>query len=137
MHWNGTSWTRTPSGTMQQLLGVGGSAANAVWAVGGTNFGTDGTAGVIVRWDGTSWSLVWDSSTAQTGRIGRLWDVWSSGPDDAWAVGDGGLVVHWDGAVWSLVASGTTTTFQGVWGSGADDVWAVGDRSVVLRRRGR
>lgn len=55
--WNGEGWVRwtTPTSQQVQLLGVGGSAVNAVTAVGVTSNGT-GYQPVIFRYDGNSWT---------------------------------------------------------------------------------
>jgi hypothetical protein len=42
LRWNGTSWSSVTSGTKSWLLGVWGSGANDVWAV--------GESGTILRW---------------------------------------------------------------------------------------
>lgn len=99
---------RVPSGTSEGLLGVWGTSATDVWAVGG--------GGTILHWDGMAWSPV-TSGTAQ-----NLLQVWAASADDAWATGDG-VILHWDGTTWSTAVDEPGTTFSGVWGSGPDDVW--------------
>jgi hypothetical protein len=57
LHWNGTSWTRTPvpsPGTApvdDALTGVSAQSADNVWAVGDTV-----SSVLIVHWNGTAWS---------------------------------------------------------------------------------
>ena len=137
------------------LLGVWGSSATDVWAV--------GDAGTIVHWDGSGYSIVqkgyglrsvwgiaandvwavgysgtilhWDGSAwSSVPGGGTIWlqRVWGVAANDAWAVGYGGTILHWDGSAWSSVASGTTSNLYGVWGSGAADVWAVGASGTIL-----
>ncbi len=110
--WPVTGWNAPPVG----LLGVWGSAANDVWAV--------GYGGLILHWDGIAWSSV------ASGTPYALHGIWGSGASDVWAVGYGGAIVHWNGTRWSTVASGTTDALEAVSGSGPDDVWAVGASQV-------
>ena len=48
IHWDGSAWTKFPSGTFQRLTAVWGHAPNDVWAVGYAN--------TILHWDGVVWS---------------------------------------------------------------------------------
>jgi hypothetical protein len=104
-----------------EIIGVWGIDAGNVWAV--------GTAGAIMRWNGSSWDLQESNTTSD------LHAVWASAPNDAWAVGSGGTIVHWNGTEWQPVASGTSTDLLSIWGSSASDIWAVGsvDSGIILR----
>lgn len=124
LHWDGTDWSLSPSGTVgpsyrSHLQAVWGARPNAVWAAGG-----DGT---ILRWDGREWQAV-ESSTRD-----RIDGLWGSGEDDVWAAGYMGIQ-HWDGERWSTVDD--TPYLQAVSGSGPDDVWVVGDYGTVLHWNG-
>jgi hypothetical protein len=91
VHWNGTTWTLTPSGTITDAFtGIWGSGPDDVWAV--------GYKGTIVHWNGLAWSIATHAPTS-------LGAVWASGAGDAWAVGTNGTILHWDGATWSAVSN--------------------------------
>jgi hypothetical protein len=81
LHFNGTTWSSVSSGTTQDLIGVWGTFASDVWAVGTTN-------GTILHYNGTSWSSI-ASGTTQF-----LAGVWGTSSSDVWAVGGGGTILH-------------------------------------------
>jgi hypothetical protein len=110
------------------FAGLGGSAANDVWTVGGS---TSTGAAAIAHWNGVAWSI----SSGPAGAA-PLASVWSSDPADVWAVGDRGTTVRWNGSSWSDVASATTASLASVWGSAADDVWAVGHGGTIQHWNG-
>ncbi|HET6149310.1 MAG TPA: hypothetical protein VFH68_17365 [Polyangia bacterium] len=97
------------------LLDVGGSAANDVWAV--------GTGGTFMHWDGRRWTRT-PSPTRDP-----ITSVWASGVDNAWAAA-GRRMLHWDGRRWEEAAI-VRTKFGKLWGSGARDLWATGGEGEV------
>jgi hypothetical protein len=131
LHFDGSAWsgvvlgpadqyTQTDAGTpvfaTWPLRGLGGSAANDVWAVGNNR---------ALHFDGSAWSATPISEPSVA-----LYAVGSNGPSDAWAVGNispnRGLVMHWDGTSWSrLQIQPDFTGFdgEGLWVSGTNDVW--------------
>lgn len=120
VHWDGASWSVSPSGILgpsysMHLHAVWGARADEVWAVGGE--------GTILRWNGLAWTSV------ESGTREGLEGVWGSRADDVWAVGYGGIQ-HWDGESWST--SDGTWGLHAVSGQSARDVWAVGDHGTVL-----
>ncbi len=140
-HWNGTKWSNQPlvpsvlppaaTGTYgADLVAIWGTGPNDVWAVGsqsGGGYQVDPT-GVIVHWNGTTWSNV------AIGTTSALSGIWGSGSNDVWAVGQKGTILHWNGSSWTVSASGVTRPLDAVWGSGPGDVWVVGgphDGNVV------
>jgi hypothetical protein len=129
MHWNGAVWTIVDSpnytfpGAYNALLDVSAASAGDVWAVGGSPFGGVSGRGLLLHFDGVSWSLqpgppnfeFWASST-RTGVVAvSANDVWAVGDYDAW---------HFDGSTWTVPASGAQFAADVHAGSGA--VWAVG-----------
>ncbi|MGH2636314.1 MAG: hypothetical protein ACRDHU_09265, partial [Actinomycetota bacterium] len=60
--WNGSTWGIVPSpnvGAQNHLLGVRAFSTNDAWAVGSHNVpGTLNFATLVMRWDGSRWSLV-------------------------------------------------------------------------------
>lgn len=94
------------------LWGLWGTSASDVWTV--------GENGVILRWNGASWT----QATALAGTTG-LNAVWGSGARDVWFAGDGGLLIHFDGTTFTAsTLSPAVGTVYGLWGSGASDIWA-------------
>jgi hypothetical protein len=107
--------------------GVWGSAANDVYAVGGSS---STGAGTVAHWNGVAWSIVRSEPKKP------LLAVWGSGHDDVWAVGERGTTIHSDGSTWMAKVSGTTESLQSVWGSGPGDVWAVGHGGTIRHWNG-
>jgi hypothetical protein len=57
VRWNGREWARvTITASTAQLTGIGFSAANYGWAVGGASLTSGGTRTVILHWNGRNWS---------------------------------------------------------------------------------
>ena len=158
LHWDGSSWTRTPTpdvaaqdGDFGHLLGVAAVASDDVWAVGiaadqpGTFGGGD--RALIEHWDGQRW-IVSETLPADS----RLVSVVGLSPDEAWAVGSTGhsgtfepLVLRWDGTRWEEVPTGVTgqASLSDISESPSGDLWAVGlseenghGRTLTLRCAG-
>jgi hypothetical protein len=89
LHWNGRKWTAVPSpspggpGARDELAGVNVSSARNAWAV-GTSFTASGTRPLILRWNGTRWSI---AATPAPGGGAGLNGVGASSDSSAWAVG--------------------------------------------------
>lgn len=156
MHWDGVQWT-TVSGPnlgtgVSNLFDVKMIASDNVLAVGTYNE-SSGAMGkpLLMRWNGTEWSLVPDiPALADDGWLNAI-DALSA--NDIWAVGgycvlncDGRttLTMHWDGTSWSIVPGTdpdpTQRTIDGIRDismSQSNDVWAMDiDRvstSIVVR----
>ncbi len=102
------------------LRDVWSAGDGVVWAVGWKDRLLTDADGVILRWDGTTWT---EHSTIPL----RLHAVWGSSPTDIWVGGDSGLF-HGTGPssaqiTWTKVRSEPIVS---IWGSSANDVWAVG-----------
>lgn len=114
VHSTGNNWNIVESPTQQNLVGMWGSAANDIYAVGAQ----------LLHYDGTAWSLLRNNPGEQ------LVDVWGSGAADVWVVGKtaskASLLLHFDGHVWSLVRSQSGETLSSVWSASASDVWVAG-----------
>jgi len=131
--WDGETWAVSSDeaslGTAA-LLGIDGSGADDVWAVGWSTdgFGRDTLA---AHFDGTSWDVM---SSAPDGELS---DVRVLADDDVWAVGSLGnpdfveehaTAMHWDGSAWTQVAvpaGGGRSGLTAIAGT-ADDLWAAG-----------
>jgi hypothetical protein len=132
LHCRSSACSNESSGGAGALLGVWGSSATNVFAV--------GDDGRIVRYNGTSWSPM-QSGTGRT-----LARVSGSGPNDVWALGDSTLL-HFDGTNWSNVSmTGDLSRFRsfvpnalqrsqgfnfplGAWSLG---LWARGPKEVYI-----
>ncbi|HEY3750176.1 MAG TPA: hypothetical protein VGL80_13330 [Pseudonocardiaceae bacterium] len=142
--WTGTEWTdqELPQvAPMWSLSGLGGVAADDLWAVGAVH-ATDGPPVALHR-DGAKWVSV--PVPLPGNGDGRLNDVWALASDDVWAsgywrrAGERGrlpLLVRWDGTTWSTteVPAGTAQVRQLI--TTEDGLCAIGsadDHTCVLR----
>jgi hypothetical protein len=142
LRWNGTSWQRItnvpvpPNASEVLLQGVAVVSANDAWAVGSYR---DGGAilqkTLILRWNGTAWSIVPSPNPQSFQNALNAVTVVSAG--DAWAVGytSNGtgyktLALHWNGSSWQAVSSPSpgapNNELLGVDAVASNDVWAVG-----------
>lgn len=128
-----TGWCRditAIAGGTDKLSAISGVSSSAVWAV--------GSNGVIIRWNGTRWSV--ESSGTSYGFNA----VWAKGPNDVFAVGQGGVWSHYNGGAWTTKyetrswiwppASGTTVqvgNFTAVGGNPSWWTWALDDQGMV------
>jgi len=110
------------------LRAIWGASANSIFAV--------GTQGLIVHWDGTTWSKMTVPPTTS-----HLYGVWGRSATDVYAAGSLGTVIHYDGSSWSTVNTGMGTALElrGVTGD-ANNVYIAGGQfpptnlnGVVLR----
>jgi hypothetical protein len=128
--WNGTSWrvVASPNASANgysELTKVDATAANNVWAIG---YDTSLTTGLILRYNGSSWSRV----TAPAGIALRGIDAVS--PTEVWVAGYSGsqaTVARWSNGSWStrftLPANGRhLSVFEGITVDSPGQVWAVG-----------
>jgi hypothetical protein len=142
LRWSGTSWQRIanvpvpPNAYEVTLQGVAVVSANDAWAVGSYRDGGNILQKtLILRWNGTSWSIVSSPNPESFQNALNAVTVVSAG--DAWAVGyasDGTgyktLALHWNGSNWQKVNSPSpgdpNSELLGVAAVTSDDVWAVG-----------
>jgi hypothetical protein len=88
-----------------------------------------GDLGIILHYDGTSWS----SMSLPSDHYYHLWGVWGSSGTDVFAVGeewefssDAGIL-HYDGTSWSPMPCSAEVRLLGAWGASGTDVFAVGN----------
>jgi hypothetical protein len=133
IHYDGTSWTPTPSGVRNTFYGVWGSGPNEVYVVSST--------AVILRGNGmqpgggTTWELLPTPLVSSYAPL--MHAVWGSGPNDVRVGGrpfDGDPKIGFFGGdqlLKSTLADGSTTwrpvpggqRVMSIWGSSANDVW--------------
>lgn len=118
-----------PTNSNYYLYSVWGSDSNDVFAV--------GHVGTIVRYNGSSWSLM------NSGVNLELRGIWGSSSDNVFAVsggvGEEGKALFYDGNAngnWTLMNIPTTERLFGVWGSSETNVIAVGLQGTILRYDG-
>ncbi|MBT9559404.1 MAG: hypothetical protein IV100_25470, partial [Myxococcales bacterium] len=106
-------WTGIPNLVPRTVNDVGGSAPNALFAV--------GASGAILYSKGGPWIVQASPATAP------LYGVHAFSETDLWAVGDEGTALHFDGVTWQKVSgAGQYDELRAVWGKSPDDVWIVG-----------
>lgn len=125
------AWNPVPSPAAANLYGISGSGTGDIWSA--------GDHGILVHFDGTSWSSQKSPTTA------TLLDLWSGtgAAAEAYAVGPG-VILHHDNTGWSVVDPGLPAgpavaagTLTGVYGSGPTDVWAVGQKGLIVHYDGK
>jgi len=95
-------------------------------AVSPTNIFAVGDDGVVVHYDGTSWTEM-ESATTED-----LYSVWAASSTDVFAVGASGTVVYYNGSFWTPVRSDETTPVFDVWGVAGEIVYfALGTGEVL------
>ena len=147
LRWNGASWTVVPSPNTSaaqdnHLTDVTCTSASNCWAVGYHETGAT-IQTLIVRWNGTSWTIAASPNTSAT-QHNQLSGVTCASASDCWAAGyfkNGNtqqtLIEHWNGTSWAIADSPNTSGTQnnslsGVTCASPTDCWAVGsDRGSV------
>jgi len=118
LHYDGTRWSITPSGTLEDLQGISASPGNNAWIAGGNN-------GLVLRWNGTSWGPVTTGSNVFTT------GVYSDGPASVIVTELSAFALHYAAAgAWTRrqAASRTTAAFlRGISGTSGSNVWVYGD----------
>ena len=145
-HWNGTSWSVSPSpnpgtDTYVELNGVAAISANDIWAVGhGGDPGSIPLQTLTEHWNGISWSII-PSPSPGTYNGNVLNAVAAVSANDVWAVGwyqsgstgqeGGALTMHWNGTQWTVVPNPSRATLHGVTALASNNVWAVGEQVIL------
>lgn len=118
-HFDGTTWSEVPSGTMARLRRVRTFGPGIGWITG------DG--GTLLRLDETGWSA--RSSGTTTG----LDDVFRLSEGNLYLLGDGGVLLHGDGSTWTPVSLPTSFDIEGMAGHGPSDLFVSATWNTVLR----
>jgi hypothetical protein len=111
LFYNGTNWQvmSTPTvnvGESGKLYDVWGNSASNVYAV--------GDDGIILHYNGTSWSRM------TSGTTDRFYGVWGSSSTDVYAVGLYGTILHDTGSGWNLLSTGITGELVRNWNAVTD-----------------
>ncbi|WP_428263550.1 glucosyltransferase-I [Haliangium sp.] len=135
LHYDGEEWRpMNPNVAEAAFLDVWGTGPDDVYVVGFRgddhfDFVGPGTVGLILHYDGATWSE--RASFSGT----RLQAIWGSGKDDIFAAGAAGKTFHFDGSTWQRIRTGTAeVSFEGIWGLPGRRVFFVGQRGVIYQR---
>lgn len=107
-----------------------GNHLRGAYAVSPSDVWVVGSAGTILRWNGTLWYRM--RSPVQK----DLHAVWASGPNDVWIAGQQGTRLRFDGTAWEVVNDSINADLEGVWGFGPGDVWVVGNPCLAAHLEG-
>lgn len=136
VRWDGTAWTLFRyDGTSVSAKGLGdfdtparSYSLRGVWGSSATNVFAVGDSGVVLRYNGTTWTRMTTPVTAP------LTDVWGSGASDVYATTAAGQLIRYNGTAWSVVAAVQAPgALWGVWGTAANNVYAAGDGGMLYR----
>jgi hypothetical protein len=141
IRWNGTNWNRIEE-TANYTVELGGGQViekplnfplESVDMLSSTEGWAVGQRAVIIRWNGTNWSL--EKEPEYMGAP-WLWSVDMVSSTDGWAVGSGGDIVHWDGTSWKYVKNPAWGHLFSVDMVSSTDGWAVGSDGCVIHWNG-
>ena len=127
-HWDGAAWNYvfTPQGA-----GGGSSELNGVWALAPDDVWAVGSAGLLLHWDGGSFTPYPSPVT------GNYNAVWGSSSNSVWAVTQSGATVRYDGSSWSTVNTGwSMPAGYSITGTGPNDVYIGGASGSLLHWNG-
>lgn len=146
VRWNGATWSTVPSPSPDpavNFLDAVDGTANDLWAVG--NLGDDGygggtVAGMVLRWNGTSWTQVPIPGADSTFSIIKLHDIAVLASNDVWVVGEAFLrwpfrtvpyVLRWNGSTWQhgTIPNAPAGTFRAVTAVSPTEIYAAGRTS--------
>jgi hypothetical protein len=103
---------------------------NDVWGISGINVYVVGDSGLIIHYDGSTWSEM------NSGTTNDLWGVWGISEMNIFTVGHQGTILHYNGSMWYTMNSNTTENLYGIWGSSESDIFAVGYSGTILHYNG-
>jgi photosystem II stability/assembly factor-like uncharacterized protein len=160
LHWDGVNWTVISAGILNDVDGLSSTdmwaVGNSGWILHGTGAGVwtpvsavptsrdllavraiawndviaVGRDGIVVRWNGTTWTS--DTPTSED-----LHDIFVVSASDFFVCGDHGTVLRYTASTWSSYhRTGTSACLTGIWGTSATDLWAVGEHSTCIHYTG-
>jgi hypothetical protein len=134
IRWNGASWTG-PMVAPTVGLGVNYYSIRMVSATDGWIAGIvnpTSNEGLLLRWDGTAWSII------RSYVIANLYSIFLlPGGAEGAAVGDAETIIHWSGSTWFARTSPTALNLNAISMVTTNDGWAVGDFGNIFRYDGR
>ncbi len=140
LRWNGKAWQQVPSPTPATgdegaaLSAVSAVSASDAWAAGAILSDTGPVEGLILRWNGRTWTVA--SGKAVASAANGFGSVAATSAANAWVGGcacaggsDGIVTVHWNGSSWKLVPTplpALGSAGGAVAAASATSAWAVG-----------
>jgi photosystem II stability/assembly factor-like uncharacterized protein len=121
--WDGEEWEATTAP-------LPNAAFPAIWAADDDRVWFGGAGGLILRWNGTTFT------NTNSGTNRAINAIWGLDHANIWAVGANGTILRWNGTAWIAQTSGVTDALNGVWGTSPTQVWAVGANGTILRWNG-
>lgn len=120
----GATWTALPAPPAGTLTGVWLTGSTSVYVSGLTS---TSTAGVALRYNGSSWNSLQPSAPPLTA-------MWGLTESDLFATGDAGTLLRFNGSTWSTIPTGTTDLLWSISGTAsvAGGSFAVGLNSTVV-----
>ncbi len=132
IRWNGASWTgpmvSPTSGLDYRSIRIINSTYG--WIAGIQNPTTN--EGLLLRWDGTAWSIVRSFVTVDLNGLFML-----PGGSSGAAVGNAETIIRWNGLQWLAQTSPTSTDLNAAYLVSANDGWSVGDSGSIFRWNGQ
>ena len=150
LHYDGSAWSNVQDFPGSPINGI----FNSIWGTGSANVFVTGaeiyaqtvtgetfSQGIILHYDGVSWSIVWRFGAFYLGDF-EFGGVWGSSPSDVFVLGDwqnydllnpmsGFVVAHFNGRFWAPMYAATNVAggygLSNIWGTSHSDVFAVGD----------
>lgn len=129
LHYNGSSWSHVAAARWRAMYDVYGTSASNVWAV--------GENGMIMRFNGTSWTAWRFDGTSVTPYDLNTWALPGQkvnlrsvfpipGTSMIGIVGDGGTALVYDGtsfSTWTIYNTGDSSAITNVWGTSYFDLY--------------
>jgi hypothetical protein len=124
VRYNGSSWTQMTSNTTVDLEDVYGLDATHIWAT-GTNV-SDGHS-VVLQYDGTKWTTIYDNANNPTNGIQYFNTVWTDNRNYLYL--DGGSYIHilnlHNMTLGNEIKTGANYTASGIRGNAQNDIFEV------------
>lgn len=111
----------------QQMTSPVTTPLKAIWGTDTNNLYAVGSAGVIIRYNGSAWTSVTgiDITTELRGIHGTK-------SSNIVAVGAGGIVLQYNGTTWSKRSMEISQNLNAVWVTSASDLFIAGESGVIL-----
>jgi hypothetical protein len=107
LHYDGTTWKRYATPTVQSITSLSVVASDDVWAA---------AADYVLHWNGQTWSTVGATHLPLTP------SVWGESATSAWAI-DLGSFTHYVGTTSTSITLPSGVQPTGIWGTSATDIW--------------
>jgi len=133
IRWNGASWTGpmiAPTVGAVNYHSIRMVSATDGWIAGTLDLTSN--EGLLLRWDGTTWSIIRSYVTVDLNNIFLL-----PGGAEGAAVGYAETIIHWEGSTWFAQTSPTFFGLNGISMVTTNDGWAVGATGNIFRYDGR